>query len=137
MDFDNMQNYLNVFESIGKLIFNINLVDLFSLMIKVIIVCGLILLAIFLVGFLIDNLKDGSYSVKNYLYRKEEKIGSREEYYYRYWVWQPCKKRYLVSVLQKDLGIDRIYSRKAIRKKKFKPTRIPFLREVYGNANKY
>ena len=67
MDFDNMQNYLNVFESIGKLIFNIDLVDLFSLMIKVIIVCGLILLAIFLVGFLIDNLKDGSYSVKNYL----------------------------------------------------------------------
>lgn len=101
--------------------------------------CGIILvvciLAIIIVGFLVDNYKKGSYIVKKYNYRTpDQEIGGGEEYYYRYWVWQRNKKKYLISVLRDDLGIIRVYSRKALQKKWNKKTLIPFLREVYGNA---
>lgn len=90
---------------------------------------------IFIVGFLLDNYKKDSYIVKKYPYRKSnQEIGGAEEYYFRYWIWQRHKKRYLVSALRNDLGIERIYSRKALQKKWNKKSSIPFLREVYGNA---
>ena len=101
--------------------------------------CGIILvvgiLAIIIVGFLADNYKKDAYIVKKYNYRTlDQEIGGGEEYYYRYWVWQRNKKKYLISVLRDDLGIIRVYSRKALQKKWNKKTLIPFLREVYGNA---
>lgn len=93
------------------------------------------ILAIIIVGFLVDNYKKDSYIVKKYNYRRlDQEIGGGEEYYYRYWVWQRNKKKYLISVLRDDLGIIRVYSRKALQKKWNKKTLIPFLREVYGNA---
>ena len=88
-----------------------------------------------IIGFLVDNYKKDSYIVKKYNYRTlDQEIGGGEEYYYRYWVWQRNKKKYLISVLRDDLGIIRVYSRKALQKKWNKKTLIPFLREVYGNA---
>ncbi|PCH11410.1 hypothetical protein A9Y57_01713 [Streptococcus parauberis] len=73
--------------------------------------------------------------MKKYPYRKlSQEIGGAAEYYFRYWIWQRNKKKYLVSVLSNDLGIERIYSRKALKKKWNKKTSIPFLREVYSNA---
>ena len=93
------------------------------------------ILAIIIVGFLVDNYKKDSYIVKKYNYRRlDQEIGGGEEYYYRYWVWQRNKKKYLISVLRDDLGIIRVYSRKALQNKWNKKTLIPFLREVYGNA---
>ena len=80
----------------------------------ILVVC---ILAIIIVGFLVDNYKKDSYIVKKYN-----------------WVWQRNKKIYLISVLRDDLGIIRVYSRKALQKKWNKKTLIPFLREVYGNA---
>ena len=98
----------------------------------ILVVC---ILAIIIVGFLVDNYKKDSYIVKKYNYRAlDQEIGGGEEYYYRYWVWQRNKKKYLISVLRDDLGIIRVYSRKALQKKWNKKTLIPFLREVYGNA---
>lgn len=98
----------------------------------ILVVC---ILAIIIIGFLVDNYKKDSYIVKKYNYRRlDQEIGGGEEYYYRYWVWQRNKKKYLISVLRDDLGIIRIYSRKALQKKWNKKTLIPFLREVYGNA---
>ena len=98
----------------------------------ILVVC---ILAIIIVGFLVDNYKKDSYIVKKYNYRRlDQEIGEGEEYYYRYWVWQRNKKKYLISVLRDDLGIIRVYSRKALQKKWNKKTLIPFLREVYGNA---
>ena len=98
----------------------------------ILVVC---ILAIIIVGFLVDNYKKDSYIVKKYNYRRlDQEIGGVEEYYYRYWVWQRNKKKYLISVLRDDLGIIRVYSRKALQKKWNKKTLIPFLREVYGNA---
>ena len=98
----------------------------------ILVVC---ILAIIIVGFLVDNYKKDSYIVKKYNYRRlDQEIGGGEEYYYRYWVWQRNKKKYLISVLRDDLGIIRVYSRKALQKKWNKKTLIPFLREVYGNA---
>ena len=101
--------------------------------------CGIILVdlkkEIIIVRFLDDNNKKDSYIVKKYNYRTlDQEIGGGEEYYYRYWVWQRNKKKYLISVLRDDLGIIRVYSRKALQKKWNKKTLIPFLREVYGNA---
>lgn len=98
----------------------------------ILVVC---ILAIIIVGFLVDNYKKDSYIVKKYNYRRlDQEIGGGEEYYYRYWVWQRNKKKYLISVLRDDLRIIRVYSRKALQKKWNKKTLIPFLREVYGNA---
>ena len=98
----------------------------------ILVVC---ILAIIIVGFLVDNYKKDSYIVKKYNYRRlDQEIGGGEEYYYRYWVWQRNKKKYLISVLRDDLGIIRVYSRKALQNKWNKKTLIPFLREVYGNA---
>ena len=98
----------------------------------ILVVC---ILAIIIVGFLVDNYKKDSYIVKKYNYRRlDQELGGGEEYYYRYWVWQRNKKKYLISVLRDDLGIIRVYSRKALQKKWNKKTLIPFLREVYGNA---
>ncbi|MBF1717272.1 MAG: hypothetical protein HXO89_08360 [Streptococcus parasanguinis] len=98
----------------------------------ILVVC---ILAIIIVGFLVDNYKKDSYIVKKYNYGTlDQEIGGGEEYYYRYWVWQRNKKKYLISVLRDDLGIIRVYSRKALKKKWNKKTLIPFLREVYGNA---
>ena len=95
--------------------------------------CGIILvvgiLAIIIVGFLVDNYKKDSYIVKKYNYRTlDQEIGGGEEYYYRYWVWQRNKKKYLISVLRDDLGIIRVYSRKALQKKWNKKTLIPFFK---------
>lgn len=111
----------------------------FNQIIEIIIACGLILVTIialiFIIGFSVDNCKKDSYVVKKYSYRKlSQEIGGAEEYYFRYWKWQVNKKKYLVSVLRNDLGIKRVYSRKALQKKWNKKTLIPFLREVYGNA---
>lgn len=98
----------------------------------ILVVC---ILAIIIVGFLVDNYIKDSYIVKKYNYRTlDREIGGGEECYYRYWVWQRNKKKYLISVLRDDLGIIRVYSRKALQKKWNKKTLIPFLREVYGNA---
>ena len=98
----------------------------------ILVVC---ILAIIIVGFLVDNYKKDSYIVKKYNYRTlDQEIGGGEEYYYRYWVWQRNKKKYLISFIKYDLVIIRVYSRKALQKKWNKKTLIPFLREVYGNA---
>ena len=71
----------------------------------ILIVC---ILAIIIIGLLVDNYRKDSYVVKKYNYRTlDQEIGGGEEYYYRYWVWQRNKKKYLISVLRYDLGIDR------------------------------
>ncbi|HEM3495774.1 hypothetical protein NKE60_05180 [Streptococcus suis] len=106
---------------------------------ELIIRCGFILVVfiavVFIVGYLIDHYKKDFYSVKKYNYRKlNHEIGGGEEYYFRYWIWQRNKKKYLISILRNDLDIERVYSRKALQKRWNKKTLIPFLREVYGNA---
>ena len=111
-----------------------------EIIIEIIVISMLILVAcsplIVIIGFLFDNYKKDSYVVKKYYYRKEGRIiGGPEEYYFRYWIWQPNKKKYLISVLRNELGVKRIYSGKPKNYKRNKKTLIPFLREVYGNAN--
>lgn len=111
-----------------------------DIIIEIIVISMLILVActplIVIIGFLFDNYKKDSYAVKKYYYRKEGRIiGGPEEYYFRYWIWQPNKKKYLISVLRNELGVKRIYSGKPMNNKRNKKTLIPFLREVYGNAN--
>lgn len=111
-----------------------------EIIIEIIVISMLILVActplIVIIGFLFDNYKKDSYAVKKYYYRKEDRIiGGPEEYYFRYWIWQPNKKKYLISVLRNELGVKRIYSGKPMNNKRNKKTLIPFLREVYGNAN--
>lgn len=110
-----------------------------SKIIEIIVISMLILVActplIVIIGFLIDNYKKDSYVVKKCYYRKSGRIiGGPEEYYYRYWIWQPNKKKYLMSVLRNELGVKRIYIGKPMNKKGNKKTLIPFLREVFGNA---
>lgn len=108
--------------------------------IKEIVVMSMIILGactflIFIIGFLLDIYKKDSYVVEKRYFRKSAQIiGGPEEYYYRYWIWQRNKKKYLESVLRNELGVKRTYSRKALKKKWNKKTLIPFLREVYGNA---
>ncbi|MGX7776386.1 hypothetical protein ACVV62_04695 [Streptococcus pluranimalium] len=121
---EQMRNYISLyFNQIKEIIIRCSLIF---------IVCIVVL---FIIGFLTDNYKKGLYVVKNYSYRKlSQEIGGGEEYYFRYWVWQRNKKKYLVSILRNYLGIERVYSRKALQKRWNKPTLIPFLREVYGNA---
>lgn len=101
-------------------------------LLKAIVISVVILL---IIGVVIDYKKRNTYSVKKIHYRTiDNQIGSGEEYYYRYWAWQRYKKKYLTQVLEKDLGVSRVYSRKALKKHWNKKTYIPFLREVYGNA---
>lgn len=101
-------------------------------LLKAIVISMVILL---IIGVVIDYKKRNTYSVKKIHYRTiDNQIGSGEEYYYRYWAWQRNKKKYLTQVLEKDSGVSRVYSRKALKKHWNKKTCVPFLREVYGNA---
>lgn len=80
---------------------------------ELIIRCGFILVVfiavVFIVGYLIDHYKKDFYSVKKYNYRKlNHEIGGGEEYYFRYWIWQRNKKKYLISILRNDLDIERV-----------------------------
>ena len=104
---------------------------LFHFIIRVIILV-LILMAI---GLLIDYLKKDKYTVKKRPYRTLSKaLGGGEEYYHKYWIWQPNKKKYLEGILENSLGHSRTYSRKAMKKGKYQKTVIPFRREVYGKV---
>ena len=119
--------------SIGdvKIYFSRIIEKLFSFMV----ICLILVIILFIFGLIIDYYRRDSYTVKRYYYRTpEQNIGGGEEYYFRYWLWQRYKKKYLESVIRNDLGITRVYSRKALRRRQNRKTRIPFLMEVYCNA---
>lgn len=99
-------------------------------------ICPIVVIIILLVaGVAIDYRKKDTYVTNKVYYRTiDNQIGGGEEYYYRYWIWQHYKKRYLVQKLKNELGISRVYSRRALKKRKNKKVCNIFLREVYGNA---
>ncbi|MCB5953716.1 hypothetical protein [Enterococcus sp. CWB-B31] len=96
---------------------------------------ALMIVALFIVGWIIDYLRKDHYQVNKYYYRTlNSNIGGGEEYYYRYWAWQPYKKKFYKQILSEKQGINRTYSRKAIQRRKLKKSPIPFRREIYGKA---
>lgn len=119
-------------QSIGdvKIYFSRIIEKLFSFMV----ICLILVIILFIFGLIIDYYRRDSYTVKRYYRTPEQNIGGGEEYYFRYWLWQRYKKKYLESVIRNDLGITRVYSRKALRRRQNRKTRIPFLMEVYCNA---
>ncbi|MCV5953396.1 hypothetical protein [Lactococcus petauri] len=101
---------------------------LFHFIIRIII----LVLVLMGIGLLIDHLKKNKYRVRKRPYRTLSKaLGGGEEYYHKYWIWQPNKKKYLEGILENSLGHSRTYSRKAMKKGKYQKTVIPFRREVY------
>jgi len=95
----------------------------------------LLVIIIFVIGLSIDHLKKDKYKANKFYYRTlSNSVGGGEEYYYRYWAWQPNKKNFYVKTLLEKQEINRPYTRKAMQKKKYKKSIIPFRREVYGKA---
>lgn len=60
-------------------------------------------------------------------------IGGGEEYYFRYWVWQRNKRRYIVKVLA-SLTFDNMYFPKEKWRKKGR-VQFPFRRECWINTS--
>lgn len=96
----------------------------------------IIILLIFMAnGLFVDYLKKDKYNVRKQPYRTLSKdLGGGEEYYQKYWIWQPNKKKHLKDTLENSLGHNRTYSRKAMKKSKYQKTIVPFRREVYGKV---
>lgn len=118
-----MQNFPQVLSLLTKRLLHIALIIAF------------IIALIFIFGFLLDYLKKDSYKLPTLHSRKAaNQIGGGEEYYYHYWVWQPHKKKFLRSHLYNDFGVKRLYTRKARQRKYLRASKIPFLREIYGNV---
>ena len=60
------------------------------------VICLILVIIIFVFGLIIDYYRRDSYTVQQYHYRTpEQDIGGGEEYYFRYWLWQRYKKKYL------------------------------------------
>lgn len=90
---------------------------------------------IFIVGRLVDHFRKDNYKVNKVYYRTlNNNVGGGEEYYYRYWAWQPNKRKFYARTLLEQQGINRPYTRKAMQKKQLKKSAIPFRREIYGKA---
>lgn len=130
--FNSVNNFI---QNILNYVVNLNLDTVKGVFINFVIFVVIVILIIFVVGFTLDFINKNNYNVKKNPYRTlADTIGGGEEYYYKYWLWQPNKKKYLIDKLMYDLEIPRVYARKALKKKKNEKTIIPFRREVYGKA---
>ena len=119
-----MQNFPQKINLLGRLIHSA-------------VIIALIVALIFIFGFIIDHLKKDSYKLPTLYYRKAaNQVGGGEEYYYHYWLWQPNKRKVLAADLYNNYKVRRVYTRKARQRHSLRPSKIPFLREVYGNVGK-
>ncbi|WP_271494321.1 hypothetical protein [Enterococcus sp. 5H] len=92
-------------------------------------------ITIFVTGLIIDHFRKDKYKVNKVYYRTlSNNVGGGEEYYYRYWAWQPNKRKFYTRTLLEQHGINRPYFRKAMQNKKLKKSVLPFRREIYGKA---
>lgn len=102
---------------------------------RIIITFLLLILLVFFIGLIVDYYRKDKYKVNKIYYRTlSHNVGGGEEYYYRYWAWQPNKKKFYERILLENHGITRTYTRKAMKKKQLKKSIIPFRREIYGKA---
>ena len=88
----------------------------------------ILMIAIPIIGFIIDFVMRDKYVIKKKYYRKGRGVGAGQEYYYEYWFWQPYKKKVLKNTLY-QLGVAGVYEGKSRTNNKY----IRMIKkEVYG-----
>lgn len=109
--------------------------EVFTKLIQIVFVLIVCIIIIFVIGYLFDMLNKDKYKAPVDYYRTlSQSVGGGEEYYYKYWAWQPNKKKFYKNVLLQRHNINRPYTRHARKKNKYIKSNIPFRKEIYGKA---
>lgn len=87
------------------------------------------LVAIIVLGFILDLLMKDRYKSVRMGYRTGNGVGGGEECYTSYWIWQPFRKRFLKEMLRQE-GVSGVYQSKISKN----PLSF-FRREIFGIIN--